>query len=130
MDFHSLEKLASKRKATLVFNERALNEDEVSNYSKKMNSSQASFYQKIKPNQVDPFTIYGAGGKNHNIREMCHGKSWLRNSNMTEVIEGKFLRNSIEERILRKEDSIQRASSNFIKGNMESLKMKKALRDI
>ena len=61
---------------------------------------------------------------------MCHGKSWLRNSNMTEVIEGKFLRNSIEERILRKEDSIQRASSNFIKGNMESLKMKKALRDI
>ena len=103
MDFRSLEKLASKKKA-LNFNERPLNEDMISMSSKQLRSTQSSFY-KMKPNQIDPFTIYGGGNRKPSIKEMCHGKSWLRDSNMTDVIEGKFLRNSIEERILRREDS-------------------------
>lgn len=49
---------------------------------------------------------------------------------MTDVIEGKFLRNSIEERILRREDSKNHTSSNFLKSNKEHLKMTKALKDI
>jgi len=84
----------------------------------------------MKPNQIDPFTIYGGGTKKASIKEMCHGKSWLRDSNMTDVIEGKFLRNSIEERILRREDSGQRSRSNFLKANMDHLKIKRALQDI
>ena len=103
MDFRSLEKLASMKK-TLNFNERPLNEDMVSISSKQLRSTQSSFY-KMKPNQIDPSRIYGDGRKKQSIKEMCHGKSWLRESNMTDVIEGKFLRNSIEQRILRREDS-------------------------
>ena len=102
MDFRSLEKLANRKKA-LNFAERPLNEDTTTMSSKQLRSTQTSFY-KMKPNQIDPFTIYGAGNKK-SIKEMCHGKSWIRDSNMTDVIEGKFLRNSIEERILRREDS-------------------------
>jgi hypothetical protein len=103
MDFRSLEKLASMKK-TLNFNERPLNEDMVSISSKQLRSTQSSFY-KMKPNQIDPSTINGDRRKKQSIKEMCHGKSWLRESNMTDVIEGKFLRNSIEQRILRREDS-------------------------
>ena len=101
MDFYSLERLASKRKAGLVFKERGLNEDATSS-----TCTENSFHQRMKPNQVEPYMIYGSGGKNQNLKEMCHGKSWLRDSHMTDVIEGKFLRHSIEERILKREDSM------------------------
>ena len=83
----------------------------------------------MKPNQINPSTIYGAG-KNRSLKEMCHGKSWMRDSNMTDVIEGKFLRNSIEQRILIREESMTKSGSNFLKANMDQLKMKKAMKDI
>ena len=64
---------------------------------------------------------------------MCHGKSWQRESYMTDVMEGKFLRNSIEQRILKREDDMHRSSNNFLisnKSNLSILRMKKALNDI
>ena len=61
---------------------------------------------------------------------MCHGKTWTRENHMTDVIEGKFLRNSIEERILRKEESESKTRENFMKANMSHIRLKKALVDI
>jgi hypothetical protein len=74
MDFHSLEKLALKRNpAGLVFNERSFNEDISLNSNQKVMRSTSSSFYRIKPNKINPTTIYGNFHTN-NVKEMCHGK--------------------------------------------------------
>jgi hypothetical protein len=86
----------------------------------------------MKPNQIDPHQIYGNSKHINSVKEMRHGKSWLRESYMTDVIQNTFLRNSMQERILRREQA-QQSASNFMKTNKDNLKMykiKQALKEI
>lgn len=69
--------------------------------------SRGSFFKK-KSSQLDPLSIYGhlnqviqPSGQVRNIDDMCHGKPGVLMDPISEIIQGSYLRKSIEDRLVR-----------------------------